>query len=340
MLESQRIKSLARETGFDLCGIARARRFDLNEEAFRRWLERGYDASLTYMRNHLDMRFDARRLVEGARTVVVCAVSYRSSVSEGYGAECRTRIASYACCRDYHKTIRKMLLKMLHTLQTANPALAGRVFVDSAPLLEKQAAVEAGLGWIGKQSLLITPGLGSFVLLGELVLCDEADRYDTPYTRNGCGDCRRCIDACPTGALTAPMTVDATRCISCHTVEAPPENEVDLHGWIFARIRPAVRPCGHRHRTMDRDERRGVRRTLRPHTPQTQRTRTPPPQCRTQCGDGNGGEAMTTAIPPPTTDGRAPQLGPVRIICRSRLRIISYPPRGRPSTRPNRCRAG
>lgn len=233
MLESQRIKSLAREAGFDLCGIARARRFDLNEEAFRRWLERGYDASLTYMRNHLDMRFDARRLVEGARTVVVCAVSYRSSVSEGYGAECRTRIASYACCRDYHKTIRKMLLKMLHTLQSANPALAGRVFVDSAPLLEKQAAVEAGLGWIGKQSLLITPGLGSFVLLGELVLCDEADRYDTPYTRNGCGDCRRCIDACPTGALTAPMTVDATRCISCHTVEAPPENEVDLHGWIF-----------------------------------------------------------------------------------------------------------
>lgn len=233
MLESQRIKSLARETGFDLCGIARARRFDLNEEAFRRWLERGYDASLTYMRNHLDMRFDARRLVEGARTVVVCAVSYRSSVSEEYGAECRTRIASYACCRDYHKTIRKMLLKMLHTLQTANPALAGRVFVDSAPLLEKQAAVEAGLGWIGKQSLLITPGLGSFVLLGELVLCDKADRYDTPYTRNGCGDCRRCIDACPTGALTAPMTVDATRCISCHTVEAPPENEVDLHGWIF-----------------------------------------------------------------------------------------------------------
>lgn len=233
MLESQRIKSLALDTGFDLCGIARVRRFGRNEEAFRRWLERGYDASLTYMRNHLDVRFDAQRLVEGARTVVVCAVSYRSHLSEGYDAACRTRIASYACNRDYHKTIRKMLQQMLRTLQAEHPALAGRAFVDSAPLLEKQYAVEAGLGWIGRQSLLITPRLGSFVLLGELVLNDEADLYDTPYTRNGCGDCRRCMEACPTGALTAPMTVDATRCISCHTIEAPPESEVDLHGWIF-----------------------------------------------------------------------------------------------------------
>lgn len=233
MLESQRIKSLARDAGFDLCGIARARRFDLNEAAFRRWLEHGYDASLTYMRNHLDLRFDTRRLVEGARTVVVCAVSYRSGISEGYGTECRTRIASYACARDYHKTIRRMLQRMLRTLQDEDPALAGRAFVDSAPLLEKQAAVEAGLGWIGRQSLLITPRFGSFVLLGELVLCDEADEYDTPYAGSGCGGCRRCMDACPTGAVTEPMTVDASRCISCHTIEAAPDRCIDLHGWIF-----------------------------------------------------------------------------------------------------------
>lgn len=233
MLESQRIKTLAREAGFDLCGVARARRFDLNEAAFRRWLDRGYDASLAYMRNNLDVRFDAQRLVEGAQTVVVCAVSYRSHISEGYAASCRTRIASYACNRDYHKTIRKMLRGMLRTLQEENPTLAGRAFVDSAPLLEKQYAVEAGLGWIGRQSLLITPQFGSFVLLGELVLGDEADLYDTPYTGNGCGTCRRCLDTCPTGALTAPMTVDATRCISCHTIEAAPDSEIDLHGWIF-----------------------------------------------------------------------------------------------------------
>lgn len=233
MLQSQHIKTLALETGFDLCGIAPARRFDLNETAYRRWLERGYDASLTYMRNHLDMRFDARQLVEGARTVVVCAVSYRSAISEGYDCTCCTKIASYACCRDYHKTIRRMLLHMLRALQAGDPTLAGRAFVDTAPLLEKQYAVEAGLGWIGRQSLLITPSFGSFVLLGELVLCDEADAYDTPYAGSGCGDCRRCMDACPTGALAAPMTVDASRCISCHTIEAAPENAIDLHGWIF-----------------------------------------------------------------------------------------------------------
>lgn len=233
MLESLRIKELALEAGFDLCGITRAQHLGRNEEVFRRWLERGFDASLSYMRNHLDVRFDTRRLVEGARTVVVCAVSYRSHVSEGYDTACRTRIASYACNRDYHKTIRKMLQHVLRTLQQENPALAGRIFVDSAPLLEKQYAVEAGLGWIGRQSLLITPRFGSFVLLGEMVLCDEADSYDTPYTHNGCGACRRCLDACPTGAIVAPMTIDAARCVSCHTIEAEPDSTIDLHGWIF-----------------------------------------------------------------------------------------------------------
>ena len=126
-----------------------------------------------------------------------------------------------------------MLQHVLRTLQQENPALAGRIFVDSAPLLEKQYAVEAGLGWIGRQSLLITPRFGSFVLLGEMVLCDEADSYDTPYPHNGCGACRRCLDACPTGAIVAPMTIDAARCVSCHTIEAEPDSTIDLHGWIF-----------------------------------------------------------------------------------------------------------
>lgn len=233
MIDSRYIKDLAVQAGFDLCGIARSRHLADNEAAFRRWLAHGYDSSLGYLRNNLDKRFDTRRLVEGAQSVVVCAVGYKSAVSGGYARDCTTKVASYACNRDYHKSLKKMLQTMLRALLERYPSLAGRVFVDSAPLLEKQIAVEAGLGWIGRQSLLVTPEFGSFVLLGELVLCDEADRYDSPYSGVGCGECRRCMDACPTGAIVAPMTIDTSRCISCHTIEAEPSAEVDLHGWIF-----------------------------------------------------------------------------------------------------------
>lgn len=233
MIEYRYIKDLAVQAGFDLCGIARSRHLADNEAAFRRWLAHGYDSSLGYLRNNLDKRFDTRHLVEGAQSVVVCAVGYKSAVSGGYARDCTTKVASYACNRDYHKSLKKMLQTMLRALLERYPSIEGRAFVDSAPLLEKQIAVEAGLGWIGRQSLLVTPELGSFVLLGELVLCDEADRYDSPYSGVGCGECRRCMEACPTGAIVAPMTIDTSRCISCHTIEAEPSAEVDLHGWIF-----------------------------------------------------------------------------------------------------------
>jgi len=233
MIDSRYIKDLAAQAGFDMCGIARSRHLADNETAFRRWLAHGYDSSLVYLRNNLDKRFDTGRLVEGARSVVVCAVGYKSEISDGYSAGSTAKVASYACNRDYHKSMKKMLLGMLRVLQERYPSLTGRAFVDSAPLLEKQFAVEAGLGWIGRQSLLVTPEFGSFVLLGELVLCDEADRYDSPYVGAGCGECRRCMEACPTGAIVAPMTVDSSRCISCRTIEADPSDAVGLHGWIF-----------------------------------------------------------------------------------------------------------
>ena len=126
-----------------------------------------------------------------------------------------------------------MLKAMLRELQTTYPSLEARAFVDSAPILEKQYAVEAGLGWIGRQSLLVTPEYGTYVLLGELVLNAEVDEYDKPLERVGCGECRRCIDACPTGAIVKPMTIDTSRCISCHTIEAQPNSNINLNGWIF-----------------------------------------------------------------------------------------------------------
>ena len=233
MLDHRNIKRLAAGEGFDLCGIAPCRHLAENEARFREWLAAGYQSSLDYLERNADKRFDPRRLVERARTAVVCAVAYKNRASEGYPPGCRTRIASYACAADYHTTIRDRLRRMLAALKAAHPALEGRAFVDTAPLCEKQLAVEAGLGWIGRQSLLVTPQHGSFVLLGELILTDEADAYDAPFEGEGCGRCRRCLESCPTGALVRSRMLDTGRCIACHTIEKEPGTEVDLHGWIF-----------------------------------------------------------------------------------------------------------
>ena len=235
MIEAKYIKELVKTEGFDLCGITACRHLALNEEAFERWLAMGYDSSLGYMRNYQDRRFDVAKLVEGACTVVVCAVAYDGEIvsKSSDTAALHPKIASYACRRDYHKVIRKRLQAVLKQLQAHYPQLQGRAFVDSAPLVEKQLAVDAGLGWIGRQSLLVTPQYGSYVLLGELVLTEEVDVYDTPMQTVGCGECRRCVEACPTGAIVDDMVINTARCISCHTVEATPSDAVDLHGWVF-----------------------------------------------------------------------------------------------------------
>ena len=233
MLDQRNIKHLAAEAGFDLCGVAPCRHLAANEARFRRWLGHGYQSSLAYLERHTEKRFDPARLVKGARTAVVCAVAYRNRTSEGYPATCRTKIASYACTTDYHTTIRNMLRGMLQALKAAYPGLEGRAFVDTAPLAEKQLAVEAGLGWIGRQSLLVTPQFGSFVLLGELLLNDETDAYDTPFEGSRCGSCRACIEHCPTGAILDERMIDTGRCIACHTIEREPDTGIDLDGWIF-----------------------------------------------------------------------------------------------------------
>ena len=233
MLDQRNIKRLAAQAGFDLCGVAPCRHLAANEARFRRWLGQGYQSSLAYLERHTEKRFDPARLVEGARTAVVCAVAYKNRTSDGYPATCRTKIASYACTTDYHTTIRNMLRGMLQALKAAYPGLEGRAFVDTAPLAEKQLAVEAGLGWIGRQSLLVTPQFGSFVLLGELLLNDETDAYDTPFEGSRCGSCRACIEHCPTGAILDERMIDTGRCVACHTLEREPDTGIDLDGWIF-----------------------------------------------------------------------------------------------------------
>ncbi|MBQ4279666.1 MAG: tRNA epoxyqueuosine(34) reductase QueG [Rikenellaceae bacterium] len=224
-----RIKAKALELGFDDCGVAPCRPLAGERVHFERWLAGGCNAGLGYLERNRDKRFDPGLLVDGARTVIVCAVSYNRGPRDDGG---RPHVASYAWARDYHYTIREQLTALFRFIRDEVPGVHGRVFVDTAPLHEKSWAVESGLGWIGKHSLLVHPRLGSFVLLGELVV-DLGLVCDEPFAESRCGSCTACIDACPNRAIIAPKVVDARRCIARLTIEAPPRRMYDCHGWVF-----------------------------------------------------------------------------------------------------------
>lgn len=239
---AERIRREAAAVGFDLCGICRPVRFEAERRFFDGWLERGCDAGLGYLRRNVEKRFDVSALMPEARSVIVCAVAYRNDTSLGYGdAPDVPKVASYARCVDYHVSIKAMLAELAGRLVLQRDGIRFRTFADTAPLLEKRLAVAAGLGFIGRNKLLITPAFGSFVLLGELVIDRPVDRYDAPLSAGaGCGACRRCEEACPTGALTSGG-LDARRCIARRTIERDldtvPELAatagLDTDGWIF-----------------------------------------------------------------------------------------------------------
>lgn len=233
MTQAEKIKQIAKEVGFDLCGIVAARHFNEAEERFRVWLDGGNHSRLGYLERNIDKRFDAQKLVEGAKSVIVCAANYKSRRSMGYPTHHQTKIASYALKRDYHLTIKEMLFELASRLKELYPQIRFRAFTDSAPLAEKSLAVEAGLGWIGRQSLLITEQYGTFVHLGELVIDQECDHYDSPIEGRSCGECRACINRCPAGAINPNLTIDARRCIACRTIENVEESSSSLAGWIF-----------------------------------------------------------------------------------------------------------
>ena len=234
MISQKIIIDTAKDVGFDLVGIVRAEHIQEEYNYFNKWILEGNASSLDYLNRNIEKRFDASLLVEGSRSVIVCAISYLSPYSRGYAEECRTKVASYALARDYHITIKEMLTTLAERLKEHYPTLQYRAFTDSAPLAEKSYAKRAGLGWIGRNSLLVTPTHGSMLHLGELVINEEVDTYNTPMEGVGCGECRRCIEACPNGAILENRTIDTRRCISCRTIERETEGAaIDLDGWIF-----------------------------------------------------------------------------------------------------------
>lgn len=232
------MRQQARSLGFARLGITRAAPMPDARERLASWLAAGHEAGLGYLRG--GERADPRAVFPAARSVVVVALVYPtpSRVERAReGAALSGAVAAYARGTDYHLVMKEKLRVLAQWLATASGrTLRARIAVDSAPLLERELAVRAGLGFIGKSTLLIVPGVGTNVLLGELLIDLELAPTEIPVAP-GCGDCRLCIEACPTGAITAPFSVDAGRCISYWTIEhhaaIPPEVRPGLGSHVF-----------------------------------------------------------------------------------------------------------
>ncbi len=225
------------DLGFALAGVApvRATRY---ERELRDWLAAGSHGEMQYLAEHLRERLDPRRIVPGARSILCVADRYHDGGPEPERSpeqRPRGRVARYARGDDYHQVIKKRLHHLADELAGEFPGETFRACVDTAPVLEREVAQRAGLGAVGKHTLLIEPGVGSWLLLGELITTLELAPSE-PSGEDPCGTCTRCIDACPTGAI-APWTVDATRCISYLTIEHRSDIAPDFHeaigDWIF-----------------------------------------------------------------------------------------------------------
>jgi epoxyqueuosine reductase len=228
------ISALAEKHGFLACGFARAEKLNETESQLIDWLEKGFHGKMAYMENHFQKRLNPSLLVEGAKTVICFAYNYfplktstqiesttidfRKSSDTSTAVETSTpKIAKYAWGDDYHHVIKEKLFTLVGEIQSQIPDFEGRAFVDSAPVMERQWAERAGLGWIGKNSLLLRKGVGSFFFLAEII-CNLELEPDQPQTDH-CGECTACIDACPTQAIVQPQVIDSNRCISYLTIE-------------------------------------------------------------------------------------------------------------------------
>jgi len=220
MLSSAFIKSKASELGFDLCGVSRADRFPRLTRLIQ-WIDSGYAGDMSYLSKSLDERLDPRRVLASARSVVSLGTVYntRQPYSTAVDEPGRAAIARYAWGDDYHDVIRGRLRALLSSMAgIAGPGFEAWSCVDSGPVQERVFAEQAGLGWIGKNTCVINPKLGSWIFLSE-ILCSADLDPDIPAV-DQCGTCTRCLDACPTGAIVEPYAVDATRCLSYLTIEA------------------------------------------------------------------------------------------------------------------------
>ena len=228
---TQLIKQKAYDLGFQSCGISKAE--ELTEEArnLEKWLSKNYNGQMQWMENHFDKRIDPRKLVDGAKSVVSFTFNYFPEKE----INSTLKISKYAYGKDYHKVLKKKLKELVKMLSEEVGDINGRIFVDSAPVMEKAWAEKSGLGWVSKNTNLLTKQTGSFFFLAELISDLELE-YDGPVTDH-CGSCTRCLDACPTDALYEPYKIDASKCISYLTIELkdniPTEFKNKMENWVF-----------------------------------------------------------------------------------------------------------
>ena len=200
----------ALKIGFSACGVTDTRPFDREAPYVIDWLQHGYNGTMSYMERNLDVRLAPSLLVENAQSAIVVLLNYKPLRTIPAG---RPQVAKYAYGTDYHFVVKEMLRRLLKHIQTEIIPCSGTAFVDSAPVLEKALAVRAGLGWIGKNSLLINRKYGSMTFIGTLFV-DIPLQYNTQIEPDLCGNCNRCIEACPTKAIVSPHILDASRCVS------------------------------------------------------------------------------------------------------------------------------
>ncbi len=229
---TQLIKAEAKRLGFLSCGISKAQFLEQEAPRLEKWLNAQRHGQMAYMANHFDKRLDPTKLVDGAKSVISLLLNYYPEEKQRTDTY---KISKYAYGQDYHFVIKEKLKSLLRFIQEEIGEVAGRAFVDSAPVLDKAWAAKSGLGWIGKNSNLITQKVGSFYFIAELIV-DIDLMYDAPTTDH-CGSCTACIDACPTKAIIEPYVVDGSKCISYLTIELkesiPSEFQGSMDNWMF-----------------------------------------------------------------------------------------------------------
>ncbi len=230
---SQLIKEEARRLGFSFCGISKAEFLEKEAPRLEQWLKEGRHGKMQYMENHFDKRLDPTLLVEGSKSVISLLYNYHNPEA-ALGSD-RIKISQYAFGEDYHVVVKDKLQELMQFIWTEIGEVSGRVFVDSAPVMEKAWAIKSGLGWLGKNGNLINKQAGSYFFVSELIL-DLDLEYDHAQTDH-CGSCTACLDACPTGALYEPHKVDGSMCISYFTIELkdaiPQEMKGKFEDWVF-----------------------------------------------------------------------------------------------------------